>query len=259
MDKKLNAFKRLLIIMDELREQCPWDKKQTIQSLRKLTIEETYELADAITDNNFDGIKEELGDLIMHIVFYAKIGSEKQKFDIADVLNNVCDKLIRRHPHIYGDVKVESAEDVKKNWENIKLKEKKNKTVLGGVPRSLPAIVKANRLQEKARGVGFDWEQKEQVWDKVNEELNEVIAETKKENNKDKIEQEFGDLLFSVINAARLYNIDPENALERTNKKFIQRFNYLENKTIKKGIDLHKMPLNEMDKIWNDAKKTENK
>ncbi len=257
MDKKLEAFKRLLIIMDELREQCPWDKKQTISSLRKLTIEETYELADAITDNNFDGIKEELGDLIMHIVFYAKIGNEQQKFDIADVINNVCDKLVRRHPHIYGDVKVESAEDVKKNWENIKLKEKKNKTVLGGVPRSLPAIVKANRLQEKARGVGFDWEDKSQVWDKVNEELNEVIDETKKANNNNKIEQEFGDLLFSVINAARLYGIDPENALERTNKKFISRFNYLESKTIKNGIDLHKMPLDKMEEIWQEAKKHE--
>ena len=257
MDKKLEAFKRLLIIMDELREQCPWDKKQTINSLRKLTIEETYELADAITDNNFDGIKEELGDLIMHIVFYAKIGSEKQKFDIADVINNVCDKLVRRHPHIYGNVKVESAEDVKKNWENIKLNEKQNKTVLGGVPRSLPAIVKANRLQEKARGVGFDWDEKSQVWEKVNEELNEVIAETQKTNNTDKIEQEFGDLLFSVINAARLYDIDPENALERTNKKFISRFNYLESKTIKNGIDLHKMPLDKMEEIWQEAKKHE--
>jgi len=257
MDKKLEAFKRLLIIMDELREQCPWDKKQTINSLRKLTIEETYELADAITDNNFDGIKEELGDLIMHIVFYAKIGSEKQKFDIADVINNVCDKLVRRHPHIYGNVKVKSAEDVKKNWENIKLNEKQNKTVLGGVPRSLPAIVKANRLQEKARGVGFDWDEKSQVWEKVNEELNEVIAETQKTNNTDKIEQEFGDLLFSVINAARLYDIDPENALERTNKKFISRFNYLESKTIKNGIDLHKMPLDKMEEIWQEAKKHE--
>ncbi len=259
MDKKLKAFERLLIIMDELREQCPWDKKQTIKSLRKLTIEETYELADAITNNNYDEIKEELGDLIMHIVFYAKIGSEKQKFDIADVINNVCEKLIRRHPHIYGDTKVETAEDVKKNWEKIKLNENKNKTVLGGVPRSLPAIIKAIRLQEKARGVGFDWEKKEQVWEKVNEELNELIAETKEQNNDKKIEQEFGDLLFSVINAARLYNIDPENALELTNKKFIYRFNYLENKTIKNGIDLHKMSLNDMEKIWQEAKKHEKK
>lgn len=257
MNKKLEAFKRLLIIMDELREQCPWDKKQTIESLRKLTIEETYELTDAITEKNYNGIKEELGDLLMHIVFYSKIGSEKNKFDVSDVLNNVCDKLIRRHPHIYSDVKVNNAEDVKKNWEKIKLTEKKNKTVLGGVPKSLPAIVKANRLQEKARGVGFDWEEKSQVWDKVYEELNEVISETKIKNNKQKIEQEIGDLMFSVINAARLYDIDPENALELTNKKFISRFNYLESKTLKLGKDLHKMPLEKMEEIWQEAKKNE--
>ena len=257
MKEKLKAFERLLIIMDELRELCPWDKKQTFETLRKLTIEETYELADAITSKDLAGIKEELGDLMLHMAFYGKLGEEEKSFDIADAINGVCDKLIHRHPHIYGDVKVSGAEEVLQNWEALKLKEKKKKTVLGGVPKSLPSMVKAIRLQEKARGVGFDWEEKSQVWDKVNEELNEVKAELPIENNQDNIEAEFGDLLFSIINAARLYDIDPENALARTNQKFISRFNYLEQETIAKGKSLHDMSLNEMEDIWNEAKKNE--
>ena len=240
--------------MDELRVKCPWDKKQTFETLRRLTIEETYELADAITKNDVNEIKKELGDILLHIVFYAKIGSEQKQFDIDDVINSICEKLIFRHPHIYGDVVVADDEEVKRNWEDLKLKEG-NKSVLNGVPISLPAMIKASRIQEKARGVGFDWEEREQVWDKVNEELNEVIDEANKTDNLKKTELEFGDLLFSVINAARLYNIDPELALERTNQKFIQRFNYLEQQTIKKGKSLHDMSLNEMNLIWEESKK----
>ena len=247
-------FDRLLAIMDELREKCPWDKKQTFDTLRRLTIEETYELADAITKNDVNEIKKELGDILLHIVFYAKIGSEQNAFNIDDVINSICEKLIFRHPHIYSDVVVTDDEEVKRNWEDLKLKEG-NKSVLNGVPVSLPAMIKASRIQEKAKGVGFDWEERNQVWEKVNEELNEVIAEANKTDNLKKTELEFGDLLFSVINAARLYNIDPELALERTNQKFIHRFNYLEQQTIKKGKSLHDMSLDEMNLIWEESKK----
>lgn len=254
MNEKLKAFERLLIIMDELREQCPWDKKQTMESLRHLTIEETYELSDAILDNNYNEIKKELGDLMLHIVFYARIASETNHFNIADVLNAICDKLISRHPHIYGDVKVNNEEEVKANWEKLKLKEG-NKSVLAGVPVSLPALVKASRIQEKARGVGFDWDNKQQVWDKVQEELNEFEIEDKKENNHTKIEEEFGDLLFSLVNYARFIGVNPEDALERTNKKFIKRFTYLEEESKKDGKNLSEMTLAEMDEYWNRAKK----
>jgi XTP/dITP diphosphohydrolase len=262
MNEKLKAIERLLNIMDELRVGCPWDKKQTFETLRKNTIEETFELADAIVNKNYDEIKGELGDLLLHIVFYSKLGDELNKFNFADVANAISEKLIYRHPHIYGDVKVANAQEVANNWEKLKLKEKADKKVLDGVPNSLPALTKAIRLQEKARGVGFDWEFPEQVWEKVNEELNEVKDEIKKfetSKNKDKthLEAEFGDLLFSVINAARLYEIDPEIALERTNKKFINRFNYLEQETISKGISLHSMSLDEMNVIWDKAKKQE--
>ncbi len=250
----LDAFKRLLTIMDELREQCPWDKKQTLQSLRHLTIEETYELGDAILDNDLDEVKKELGDLLLHIVFYAKIGSETNAFDIADVANSICDKLITRHPHIYGDVSVANAEEVTQNWEKIKLKEGK-KSVLEGVPRSLPAMVKASRIQEKASGIGFDWERSEQVWEKLEEELGEFQEEIKGADP-DKIEAEFGDLLFSMINYARFLNINPENALERTNKKFISRFTYLENKTKALGKPLETLSLDEMEVFWEEAKNT---
>jgi len=260
MNEKLKAIERLLIIMDELRLQCPWDKKQTFETLRKLTIEETYELAEAIAEKNYPEIKGELGDLLLHIVFYAKLGSEIGEFDIADIANAISDKLIYRHPHIYGDVKVADANEVAENWEKLKLKEKKDKKVLDGVPAALPSMTKAIRLQEKARGVGFDWEVPEQVWDKVNEELGEVKEEIEllkksKDKNKEALEAEFGDLLFSVINAARLYDIDPELALERTNKKFIKRFNYLEKETITKGKSLHDMSLDEMNEVWEKAKK----
>src|SRR6185437_10294452 len=253
------AFDRLLTIMDELREQCPWDKKQTIDSLRYLTIEEMYELSDAIVEKNMQDIKKELGDLALHIVFYARIASETNEFDIADVLNALCEKLIVRHPHIYGDVKAESDDDVKKNWEQLKLKEKGgNKTVLGGVPKSLPALVKAMRVQEKARSAGFDWEQKQQVWEKVEEEMQEFKDEFNIADNsainKEKAENEFGDLLFSLINYARFLDINPEDALERTNKKFIKRFNYLEEQSKKDGKELHKMTLAEMDAYWEKAK-----
>lgn len=259
-EEQLKAFDRLLTIMDELREQCPWDKKQTIESLRYLTIEETFELSDAIVEKNMNEIKKELGDILLHMVFYARIASETNDFDIGDVLNTLCEKLIHRHPHIYGEVKVENEEDVKKNWEQIKLKEKGgNKTTLGGVPKSLPAMVKAMRIQEKAKGVGFDWEKKEQVWEKVEEELNEFKSEFNISNNnqinKDKAEGEFGDLVFSLINYARFLDINPEDALERTNKKFIKRFNYLEENAKKDGKELGKMSLEEMDKYWNEAKK----
>ena len=256
MEEKLKAFERLLVIMDELREKCPWDKKQTFESLRSNTIEETYELADAIIDKNISEIKKELGDLLLHIVFYAKIGSETNDFDISDVINSLCEKLIYRHPHIYGDVKVTDAQNVAENWEKLKLKEKdRNKSVLEGVPKSLPALVKANRIQEKVKGVGFDWEEKTQVWNKVIEEFKELKTEIQNNSDQQRIESEFGDVFFSLINAARLYDIDPENALERTNKKFIKRFNYLEEKTIKKGIDLKEMTLDEMNAIWEEAKK----
>ena len=251
--QQLDAFNRLLDIMDELREKCPWDKKQTLESLRHLTIEETYELAAAILDNDLQEIKKELGDVLLHIVFYAKIGSEKQAFDIADVANSISDKLIHRHPHIYGDVKVDNEEDVKRNWEQIKLKEGK-KSVLEGVPKSLPAVVKANRIQDKVAGVGFDWEKPEQVWEKVQEELAELNEEIKKGNTKN-IEKEFGDVLFSMINYARFININPENALERTNKKFIKRFQYLEEQAKLRKSSLSEMSLSEMDVIWEEAKR----
>lgn len=250
---QLQAFKRLLDIMDELREKCPWDMKQTMQSLRHLTIEETYELGDAILDNNLEEVKKELGDLLLHIVFYAKIGSETNTFDIADVCNEICEKLIHRHPHIYGDVVVANEDEVKQNWEKLKLKEGK-KSVLEGVPRSLPALVKASRIQDKAKGVGFDWEKPEQVWEKVQEELQELQVEVEAKNAQ-KMEEEFGDVLFSMINYGRFLNINPEDALERTNKKFIKRFQYLESKATEIGKPLMDMSLVEMDIFWNEAKK----
>ena len=252
---QLKSLDRLLTIMDELREQCPWDKKQTMQSLRHLTIEETYELGDAILDNDLNEVKLELGDVLLHILFYAKIGSETEDFDIADVANAICDKLINRHPHIYGDVKVADAEEVKRNWEQIKLKEGK-KSVLEGVPRSLPALVKANRIQDKVAGVGFDWEKPEQVFEKVQEELGELQVEVAS-GEVDKIESEFGDVLFSMINYARFLGVNPENALERTNKKFIKRFQYLEKNAKQMGKDLQDMTLKEMDVFWNEAKTKE--
>ena len=250
--QQLSAFDRLLTIMDELREQCPWDKKQTLQSLRHLTIEETYELGDAILDNDLQEVKKELGDLLLHIVFYAKIGSETDDFDIADVLNTVCEKLIHRHPHIYGDITVKDEEEVKRNWEKLKLKEG-NKSVLEGVPKSLPALVKASRIQEKVAGVGFDWEESQQVWEKVSEELQEFQDEVKS-GNQDEMEAEFGDVLFSLINYAKHLNINAENALERTNKKFINRFQYLEQKAKELGKELADMTLKEMDVYWDEAK-----
>ncbi len=231
--QQLQAFERLLDIMDDLREKCPWDKKQTLESLRHLTIEETYELGDAILDNDLPEIKKELGDLLLHIVFYAKIGSEKNAFDIADVANSICDKLIDRHPHIYGDVVVENEEQVKQNWEKLKLKEGRT-SVLEGVPKSLPALVKASRIQDKVKGVGFDWEESHQVWEKVEEEIAELKVEIEA-NNQDKIEAEFGDVLFSMINYARFLKVNPEDALKRTNKKFIKRFMYLESKASELG------------------------
>ena len=243
------AFLRLVTIMDDLREKCPWDKKQTIQSLRQMTIEEMYELADAITEEDWKGIKEELGDMLLHIVFYAKIGSEQKQFELEEVINGVCEKLITRHPHIYGDVKVNDAEDVKKNWEKIKLKEGK-KSVIGGVPKSLPAMVKAMRLQEKAKQVGFEWDNKEQVWEKVEEEMDE-LKEAIGIGSQDKMEEEFGDVVFSLINYARFLQIDAENALEKTNKKFIHRFTQMEEKALQSGKNLNDMTLQEMDAIWN--------
>jgi XTP/dITP diphosphohydrolase len=251
-EKQLTAFDRLLTIMDELREQCPWDRKQTMESLRHLTIEETYELGDAILDNDLEEVRKELGDLLLHLVFYAKIGSESKDFDIADVANGICDKLIARHPHIYGDVEVADEEEVKRNWENLKLKEGK-KSVLEGVPGSLPAVVKASRIQEKVAGVGFDWEKPEQVFEKLQEELGELQHEINTEN-KDKIEAEFGDVMFSMINYARFLGVNPENALERTNKKFITRFQYLEGKAREQNKALKDMTLAEMDVFWNQAK-----
>ena len=252
---QLKAFDRLLTIMDELREQCPWDKKQTMETLRHLTIEETYELGDAILDNDLEEVKKELGDVLLHLVFYAKIGSETKDFDIADVCNEICEKLIHRHPHIYGDVKVKDEAEVKRNWEQIKLKEGKGKnSVLQGVPKSLPALVKANRIQDKVSDVGFDWEEPEQVWQKVEEELQEFKVEVEK-NDTDAMESEFGDVLFSLVNYARFKNINPENALERTNKKFTKRFQYLEEKAKGLNKELKDMTLAEMDVFWEEAKK----
>ncbi len=256
-DNRLTAFKELLDIMDRLRNSCPWDIKQTNESLRKLTIEETYELAEAILENDDNAICKELGDLMLHIVFYAKIGSEKNKFDIANVLEGINKKLIYRHPHVFGNTKVNNATEVEDNWEKLKMDESDSyKPVLSGVPKSLPAMVKANRVQEKVRGVGFDWEDRIQVWDKVQEELGELKEEIKNGDSK-KIESEFGDVFFSLINAARLYGIDPEAALERTNTKFINRFNYLEKDTLMQGRSLHDMSLEEMDRIWEKAKERE--
>jgi len=253
-----SAFLRLLTVLDTLRTECPWDKKQTMESLRHLTIEETYELSDAILEGDLNEVKKELGDVMMHLVFYARIASETGDFSIVDVLNGVCDKLVNRHPHIYGDVTVKNEQDVKRNWEQIKLKEG-NKSVLGGVPASLPALVKASRIQEKARGVGFDWENKIQVWEKVEEELEEFKNEYNLSENEvidiEKAEAEFGDLLFSLINYARFIDINPENALEKTNKKFIKRFQYLEAKAKENGKALQDMTLAEMDIYWNEAKK----
>ena len=255
--EKLKAFDRLLTIMDELRENCPWDKKQTLETLRHLTIEETYELSDSILEGDLKEIKKELGDLMLHMVFYARIAAEKKAFDIADVLNSICDKLIERHPHIYGDVIANDEATVKSNWEKIKLKQG-NKSVLEGVPKSLPALVKAIRIQDKARGVGFDWEKKEQVWEKVEEEMQEFKKEFDGEENqqidKEKAMAEFGDLLFSLVNYARFIDIDPEEALERTNKKFIKRFQYLETESAKDGKKMGEMTLAEMDHYWNRAK-----
>ena len=253
--KSLEEFNRLLDIIDELRVKCPWDMKQTNESLRKLTIEETYELADAILSGNDEGIKKELGDLMLHIVFYAKIGTEKGFFTMAEVLEGINNKLIYRHPHVFGEVKVSGASEVEENCEQLKIKEDKGyKPVLSGVPSSLPAIVKANRIQEKVRGVGFDWEKREQIWDKVLEEIQELKTEIEKHNT-ESIESELGDVLFSIINASRLYSIDPEAALEKTNRKFIKRFNYLEQETMTKGISLHDMTIDEMNVIWEEAKK----
>ena len=250
---QLEAFGRLLDIMDDLREKCPWDKKQTMQSLRHLTIEETYELGDAILDNDLNEVKKELGDVLLHLVFYSKIGSETNDFDIADVCNEICEKLIHRHPHIYSNVVMEDEEEVKQNWEKLKLKEGK-KSVLEGVPRSLPALVKASRIQDKVKGVGFDWEESHQVWDKVQEELAELQVEVEA-GDQDKIEAEFGDVLFSMINYARFLKVNPEDALERTNKKFIKRFQYLESKAGELGKPLMDMTLAEMDVFWEEAKR----
>ena len=260
---KLLAFDRLLTIMDELRANCPWDKKQTLESLRHLTIEEVYELSDAILENDMEEVKKELGDILLHMVFYSKIAEERKAFNIQDVLTGICDKLVYRHPHIYGDpenagaiTKAENEEVVKQNWEKIKLKEKGNKSVLGGVPKSLPALVKAMRIQEKARGVGFDWEKKEQVWEKVTEEMEEFHQEIEADHDNDpkKTQEEFGDLLFSLINYARFVGINPEEALERTNKKFIKRFQYLETESAKAGKNIAEMSLEEMDVYWEKAK-----
>lgn len=253
MNQKLQAFDRLLKIMDELREQCPWDRKQTLASLRHLTIEETYELGDAILDENMDELKGEIGDLMLHMVFYSKIASEKGAFDIADVLNAICDKLVHRHPHIYGDIEANDEETVKANWEKLKLKEGK-KSVLEGVPRSLPALVKATRIQDKVKGIGFEWDNKEQVWDKVNEEIAEFRVEEEK-GNQAEMEAEFGDVLFALINYARWNKINPEDALAKTNKKFIDRFQWMETNAASEGKQLSDMNLKEMDIYWEKAKK----
>ena len=256
-EEKLQAFGRLLDILEELRVKCPWDREQTFDSLRTNTIEECFELTDAIADHDMANIKKELGDVLLHIVFYAKIASETGDFDIGDVCNALCEKLIYRHPHIFGQVDADSSEQVMQNWEKLKLKEKGgNRSVLAGVPRSLPALIKAHRIQDKVRSVGFDWEQRDQVWDKVAEEYGELKDEVAS-MDEDRMEAEFGDLLFSLVNAARLYGINPENALERTNRKFIKRFNYLESRTLAQGKDLKQMSLAEMDAIWEEAKKEE--
>jgi XTP/dITP diphosphohydrolase len=254
--EKLKAFERLLDIMDDLREKCPWDSKQTIESLRYLTLEEVYELSDAILDRDMAGIREELGDLMMHLVFYAKIGEEKKAFDIRDVLEGISNKLVYRHPHIYGDVQVANADEVADNWEKLKLKEGK-KSVLSGVPKSLPPLLKAYRMQEKAKGVGFEWEKREQVWKKVEEELGELKAEVEQNAPKEKVEDEFGDLLFALVNYARYLGINPDDALERTNRKFIRRFQYIETQSAKEGHNLADMTLEEMDAYWNRAKEKE--
>ena len=255
MEYKLKATARVLEVMDTLREQCPWDREQTFASLRNNTIEEAFELTDAITDGDMDGIKEELGDVLLHVVFYSKMADEQGKFDFADVCNSLCDKLIYRHPHVYGDVLADSPEEVKQNWEALKLRKKARKSgLLGGVPRSLPAMVKAFRIGEKAASAGFDWEQKEDVWQKVHEEIAEVEAEMKA-NDQEKLEGEIGDLFFSLINACRLYGIDPENALERTNKKFIKRFNHVEARAAEKGALVSELPLDVLESYWQEAKK----
>ena len=254
-DKRLKATARLLEVMNTLRRECPWDREQTFDSLRSNTIEETYELADAISDHNMEGIKEELGDLLLHVVFYSKLGEEEGAFDFGDVADALCDKLIYRHPHVYGDIHANTPDQVKENWEALKLRKKNRRSgTLGGVPRSLPAMVKAYRMGEKAAGAGFDWEQKEDVWDKVREELGEVEAEMKSGSKTD-LEGEFGDLLFALVNACRLYGVDPESALERTNKKFIQRFNYMEERAAAKGHTLHEMSLGAMEELWQEAKR----
>lgn len=253
MKEKLKAFERLLVIMDELREQCPWDKKQTLQSLRHLTIEECYELTDAILEEDFKEIKGELGDIMLHLVFYSKIASEQNQFDVADVLNGVCDKLVHRHPHIYSDVIVKDEAEVKANWEKLKLKEGK-KSVLGGVPKSLPSMVKATRIQDKVKGIGFDWDNKEQVWAKVQEELKEFQVEEEKNDIK-KMEEEFGDVIFSLINYARWVGINPEDALEKTNKKFIKRFQWMESKINAESKNIGEMNLEELDVYWEASKK----
>ena len=256
MQDKLKAFERLLNIMDDLREKCPWDRKQSMESLRHLTIEETYELSDAIIEGDLEEVKKELGDLMLHLVFYSKIGEEKNAFNVADVLNGICEKLIHRHPHIYGDVEVKNEEEVKANWEKIKLKEGKGKkSVLEGVPKSLPALVKAIRIQDKARGVGFDWDSESQVFEKVKEEIEELNIEVQNKSNK--VEEEFGDVLFSLINYARFIGVNPEDALERTNKKFIKRFKYLEQASSNDGKSMGEMSLSEMDKYWEQAKQIE--
>jgi MazG family protein len=252
MNATTESFGRLVKIMDDLREKCPWDRKQTIQTLRQLTLEETYELTEAITEENWKAIKEELGDLLLHILFYSKIGAEQNQFTLEEVITGICDKLIVRHPHIYGDVQVNDEEDVKRNWEKIKLKEGK-KSVLSGVPKALPSLIKAMRLQEKAKQVGFEWENKEQVWDKVEEEIQE-LKEAMQENNQQKIEEEFGDVVFSMVNFARFLNVDAENALEITNKKFIGRFTQMEQAALAGGKNLNEMTLAEMDAIWNEIK-----
>lgn len=260
MDPRIEAFAKLLDIMDELREKCPWDRVQTFDTLRHLTLEETYELSDSIMEKDHEGIKKELGDLMLHIVFYSKIGSEMKAFDIKDVLESITEKLIRRHPHIYGDVQVKDAGEVRDNWEKIKMTEKGRESVLGGVPHSLPALVKAYRIQEKASGVGFDWDKVSQVWEKVVEELHEFKKEVEcaeEDCDKQKLEQEFGDVLFALVNYARFIDINPEDALERTNRKFIRRFQYLEQGAKESGRALHQMSLEEMDVFWNEAKKTE--
>jgi len=250
------AFQRLIGIMDDLRAKCPWDREQTFESIRPLTIEETYELSEGILEKDYNLIRKELGDLLLHIVFYSKIAEEDNRFDIVDVINSLCDKLIYRHPNIYGNVKVNDASEVVENWEQLKIKEKDgNKTVLSGVPTALPALIKANRIQEKVRAVGFDWDERSQVWDKVQEELNELRHEVEVTKSTDDIEKEFGDLLFSVVNAARLYGVDPETALERTNRKFMKRFTYLEQQTIQMGRSLKDMTLDEMNEIWEEAKR----